>query len=103
MMIRGSQLHGVEKWPVARRSSAGGSEATIASHSRPLALVAREIRKIASTNTPNNRYASHSALIDQAGPSQLDPSNNRWNQSCTSTTWRTELTALSWSATGDGT
>jgi hypothetical protein len=39
------------------------------------------MRKTASINTPNSRYASHSALIDQAGPSQLDPSKNGWNHS----------------------
>ena len=64
------------------------SHAATASHSRPLTRVARAIRKIASTTTPNNRYASHSALIDQAGPSQLDPSKNGWNHRCTSRTWR---------------
>ncbi|SKT61710.1 Uncharacterised protein [Mycobacteroides abscessus subsp. abscessus] len=41
------------------------------------------------TRPPKSRYASHSALIDQAGPFQLDRSKYGRNHSCTMNSWRT--------------
>ena len=82
-MIRGTQLHGVYNTPLARSSSVGGSAATTASISRVRARDTAAIRNISSISSAKSRYASHSALIDQAGPSQLVSSKNGANQSWT--------------------